>query len=277
MTVLYAIFTALLQGIAEFLPVSSSGHLAVIENLTNASADVNAQLLFIAFLHLGSLVAVLFSFRRDVGAILGEIAVLIRGRDGAEHAPLAPAARLAFLVVAATAPMLLAVPLYGAVRLLFTKTAFIGVMMIASGVLLYVVTRYITAGKKTERTFTLLDAVLVGAAQLVALIPGLSRTGATIAVALTRGADRNFAIKLSYLSSVPAVLGVVIATVVGALRNDVPFAILPISLLGMIISAVVGVFAIGFLREMMSKKKFELFGYYNMVAGTLAIILSLIF
>lgn len=277
MTVLYAIFTALMQGIAEFLPVSSSGHLAVIENLSNASSDVNAQMLFIAFVHLGSLVAVLFSFRRDVSAIFGEIAVLIRGRDGAEHAPLAPAARLAFLIVAVTAPLLLAVPLYSAIRLLFTKTAFIGVMMIASGVLLYVVTRYITPGKKTERTFTLLDAVLVGAAQLVALIPGFSRTGAMVSVALTRGSERNFAIKLAYLSSVPAVLGVVVATIVGALRNNVPFATLPMCLLGMVVAAVAGVFAIGYLRTTMAKEKFEIFGYYNMIAGTLAIILSLIF
>jgi undecaprenyl-diphosphatase len=277
MTVFYAIFSALLQGIAEFLPVSSSGHLAALQNLFGQTPDVNANMLFIAFLHLGTLIAVFFSFRRDLRSITAELAILIRGRDDAADSPPTPPARFALLIAAATAPLILAIPLYGAVRVLFTKTGFIGIMFVATGAILYVTTRYIKAGGKTERTFTVLDAVLVGAAQLLSLIPGLSRVGATVTVGFIRGAERDFAVKFSYLLSVPAVIGVLLATLIGAVRNGIDFSIVPLCLLGTVISALVGVFAIGFLRLMMSKDKFRVFSYYNIIAGTVLVILSLIF
>ncbi|MDR0906316.1 MAG: undecaprenyl-diphosphate phosphatase [Oscillospiraceae bacterium] len=277
MTVIYAIFLALLQGIAEFLPVSSSGHLAALQNLVGQTPDVNANLLFIAFLHFGTLIAVFVSFRRDLRSISAELAILIRGRDDAADTPPTPPARLAILIAAATAPLILAIPLYGAVRVLFTKTGFIGVMLVATGAILYVTTKYIKSGGKTERTFGVLDAVLVGAAQLLSLIPGLSRVGATVTVGFIRGAERDFAVKFSYLLSIPAVIGAIFATLVGAVRNGIDFSIIPLCLLGTAVSAVVGIFAIGFLRMMMSKDKFTTFSYYNVIAGTVLIILSLIF
>ena len=277
MTILYTIIAALLQGVAEFLPVSGSGHLAAIYELTGAGADVNINMLFIAFLQLGTLVAIVITFRRDLQAIVREIAVLLQGGDSAARTAPTPPARIAFLVAAATVPMLLAIPLYSAVRTLFVMPAFIGLMVVVTGALLYVTSRYIKKGTKTERTFSITDAIVVGLAQLVSLVPGLSRAGATIAVALTRGANRDFAIKFSYLMSIPAILGAFIATFVGAVRNNVLFTALPLCLLGFVISAIVGVFAISFLRRMMTKDRFTLFGYYNVIAGTLIIILSLIF
>ena len=276
MTVLYAILTALLQGIAEFLPVSSTGHLAAISNFLGTFEDTNAGLLFFAFLHLGTLISVFFSFRRELQGIFAELAQMIRGSDEAAGQP-APPLRMAFLVAMGTIPLLLAIPLYGAVRQLFANTAFIGVMFIASGAMLYVSARYVKGGTKTSRTFSLVDALIVGAAQLVSLIPGISRVGATVTVSLTRGSERDFAVRYSYLLSIPAVIGTLIAAFVGAVRNGVSFSMFPLCLLGMLISAIVGIFAIGFLRMMMTKDKFANFGLYNVAAGTLVVILALIF
>ena len=276
MSVLYAILTALLQGVTEFLPVSSTGHLAVVSNLAGMPEDINVNLLFIAFLHLGTLIAVLFSFRRELRTITTDVANVLRGNDDAASNQPAPTVRMAFLVAVATAPLLLAIPFYGAIRMLFSSTPFIGVMMAASGALLYASSKYVKGGTKTARTFTLTDALIVGAAQLVAFIPGLSRVAATVTVALTRGADRDFAVKYSYFMSIPAIVGTIIATFIGALVTR-SFAGFSVCLLGMIISAVVGIFSIGLLRIVMNKDKFVSFSYYNVIAGTIIIILSLIF
>ncbi|MDR1065377.1 MAG: undecaprenyl-diphosphate phosphatase [Oscillospiraceae bacterium] len=275
MSVLLAIFLGLVQGIAEFLPVSGSGHVLVFQNLSGALAADDSRLLFSVMLHFGSLAAICVSLRRELRGIASETAALLRGDETRSAAP--PPVRMLVLIAAATLPMLAALPFYGLVRRLFFNTPFIGFMLLITGALLFVSSKYLKPGSKTERTLTIADALMIGLAQTVALIPGLSRLGATVTVGLSRGAERDFSVRFSLLLSIPAVAGSFIVTFIAALKNGIDWSAFPLYILGFFISAASGIAAISLLRSAMRREDQSGFAYYCFGAGVLAILLSLIF
>ncbi|MDR0838751.1 MAG: undecaprenyl-diphosphate phosphatase [Oscillospiraceae bacterium] len=278
MSIFLAIFLGIVQGIAEFLPVSSSGHLSVFQNLLKISAPDDSHMLFDVMLHLGTFVSICFSFRRDIRQMLGETAQLLRDRDSRSGGtPPTPHVRLLLLIVIASLPLFIALPFYKQIRTLFFSTGFIGFMLIATGIILYASGKLVKPKTKTERGMTVPDALLIGLAQMMSLIPGLSRSGATVSLALARGAERDFAVKFSLLLSLPAVLGAAVVTFWSAIKSGIDWSAFPLYLLGFVISAAVGVFAISFLRSLMARNKWGVFSYYCFAAGALTIILSIIF
>ncbi|MDR0446617.1 MAG: undecaprenyl-diphosphate phosphatase [Oscillospiraceae bacterium] len=275
MPILLAVFFGIIQGMAEFLPVSGSGHISVLQNLFGTLAADDSRLLFDVMLHLGALVAVCVSLRRELRSIISETVILLRGDEVRRSAT--PPVRTLILMIMATLPMLVALPFYGLIRRLFFNTGFIGFMLLLSGALLFVASKYLRSGTKTERTLTLSDALMIGLAQTVSLIPGLSRLGATVTVGLSRGADREFAIKFSLLLSIPAIAGSAVVAFAAALRNGIDWSAFPAYIVGFLVAAVSGTVAISLMRFELRREDQSPYSYYCFAAGALIILLSLIF
>ena len=274
MSIFLAIFLGIVQGITEFLPISSSGHLSVLQNIFKVSATDDSHLLFDVMLHMGTFIAICFSFRSELHRIFKDVFALARG-ESASAAP-SPSVRLGLLIIIATVPLLIVIPFYNLLRTLFFHIGFIGFMLLITGALTFVSAKLLRPGHKTEKTLTVGDALMIGLAQLVAVIPGLSRAGATITVGLSRGAERDFSIRFSLLLSLPAVLGAMLLTLIKAISNGIDWSILPAALIGLVFSAVVGVFSIAVTRAIMKGEKWIRFAYYCFIAGLVVILLSII-
>jgi undecaprenyl-diphosphatase len=136
--------------------------------------------------------------------------------------------------------------------------------------------RFIAPGKKNEKTMTVVDALVIGVAQAFALIPGLSRSGSTITVGMSRGLNRDFAVRFSLLMSIPAILGSTVLSIFKALRAGIEWGLVPKYLVGALIAAVIGYFCIKLIHRLMRSGKFGKFAYYCWAVGFITIILSLI-
>lgn len=277
MTLLMSILLGLVQGITEFLPVSSSGHLSILQNLMGLDYSAEGNLFFDVLVHLGTLVSVCVTFRKDLRSMISDTAEFIRERRDGEHdeARLKPSVRLVVMVIIGTLPLLLAAPFISKLTLLFSQTWFIGIMLIITGALVSVSNKIAGSGGKSDRTTALKDAFIIGLSQAVALIPGLSRSGTTIAVGLARGLKRDFSVKFSLLLSIPAVLGSFVVTLFSALREGIDFKLFPLYIVGAAISAAVGFFSIRVLRRITASGKMKAISYYCWAAGAITIIITL--
>ena len=273
----FAVFLGLVQGLAEFLPISSSGHLAIFQNLFHMDTGEENHLLFDVMLHLGTLVAVFVAYRREIWEILKAFIGLFKKR-GPEPLPATEreSRRMILLIVVATLPLLVILPVKDAIESLYGNTIFVGAALIVTGFLLFLGDRIVTGKRKTARNATIVDALIVGAMQAVAVAPGISRSGSTITTGLMRGFDREFAVRFSFLMSIPAVLGANILSLIDALKTDFPISELPVYLLGVAVAAVVGYFCIGLVRMLTKKGKFGNFAYYCWAVGALAIVATLV-
>jgi len=274
-----SIFLGLIQGITEFLPISSSGHLAILQNLLSATYSADEHMFFDVLLHLGTLVSIIVVYRVEIKAMLSDGLDYLRSRsesDVGEPVVLKPPARALLFVIIGTLPMILAIFFVGLVKRLFSSVGFIGFALIISGGLLFVSDKFITRGNKTEKTMTMVDALLIGLAQAVAIIPGLSRSGTTIVVGLSRGLNGSFAVRFSLLLSIPAVIAAMLYELFSAIRGGVNFSYLPAYLAGFVIAAVVGFFAIQIIRRLISKGGFGRIAYYCWGIGVVALIIAIV-
>lgn len=272
-----ALILGLVQGIAEFLPISSSGHLAVIENLLGLDYTPEENLLFDVLLHVGTLVTVCIFYIKDIKAIASDLGGFLLGRESVQDGDgrLKPTIRLLFLIVLGTLPLFVILPFHSKLETLFDNTAFIAFAFIVTGAILFI-SGMLAEGRKNEKTSSFVDALTIGAAQAVATIPGISRSGVTITMGLACGFKRDFAVRFSFLLSIPAVLGSTIVTLIDAISAGVDFSNLPVYLVGMIVAAVVGYVALTFLKNIVSSGGLAGFSYYCFFAGILTIILSLV-
>ena len=277
MTILQSLFLGLVQGIAEFLPISSSGHLSVFQNLLGMNAADENHLLFDVLLHLGTLVSVCVVYWDDLVKIVRECVGMIRGigHPVPGERKRYPAVRLLMMIVFATIPLLLVLPVNDAVEKLYYSTLFIGIAFLATGSMLFIADR-MPRGTRTEKTMRITDALLIGLCQAVATMPGLSRSGTTITAGIATGLDRRFAVKFSFLISIPAVLGANLLSLVKAFKTGVDWSLMPTYLLGMIVAMVVGYFALNLLRYIARKGKFGWFAYYCWFAGAVTLLLTIL-
>jgi len=276
-----ALFLGLIQGVAEFLPISSSGHLSILQNLFNLEYSDERHLLFDVLLHLGTLVSICAVYRKEIKEMISEGLDYLHMRSDTnvdEPVVLKPPARALLFVLIGTLPMILAFifATVAGVSRLFFNTIFIGFALIITGSILFVSEKYITAGSKTEKTMTITDALVIGLSQAVAILPGLSRSGTTISVGLARGLSGAFAVRFSLLLSIPAVIGATVVSLYKMIRGGADFGLLPVYLAGFIVAACIGFFTIQFLRRVMSRGGFGKFSYYCWGAGIITIILSLV-
>ena len=277
MTIWNAVLLGLIHGIAEFLPVSSSGHFAVVNNLFKLSDLSQGHMLFQALLYLASMVSVCLVYWPEICAMYWELISFVGfGPLAGQEKERYPAARCFLMLLLGTLPLFLALPINSRMVVLNGRNIFIGVMLILTGCLLYVSDKMIP-GKKNLSGMTVFDALIIGFCQSVATIPGLSRAAVTITAGTAVGLRRDFAVNFSFLLSIPAVFGAAILAFADAVRDGIDWSYVPAYLVGTAVALVVGVGSIHLMRFIARKRKFGGFSYYCWVIGVLSIILYLIF
>lgn len=277
MNYLMSVIMGAIQGVAEFLPISSSGHLALFQAFFNMEDVESSHMLFAVLLHFGTFISVCIVYWRDIVDMIREfflgISALISGKGARENIP--PARRLIMLIVVATLPLFVMVLLKDYVALLFQSSIAVSLALIATGFILFFSDR-LAKGRKTERTATVADAVMVGISQAIAVIPGLSRSGTTISAGMLRGFDRSFAVRFSFLMSLPAVLGANILELKDAVEVGFDTTLLPVYLVGVAVAAVVGYFSIRLVKSLADQGKFGRFAYYCWAVGGISLLAGIL-
>ena len=274
MTYLSSFLLGLVQGLAEFLPISSSGHLSIAQNLLGLNTEIPE--FFDVLLHLGTLVAVFVAYWRDICDMVAE---LIHGVGDLVHGTtprqVPPARRLILLIIVGTLPLFILLPIHKQVQALSNNMVFIGAALVVTGFLLFACD-LVRKGKKTERTATIADVLVVGLGQAIATLPGISRSGMTITTGCFMGFERKFAVRFSFLLSIPAVLGANILSLKDALDAGIIWAEVPMYVVGVVTAAVVGYACIRLLRLVAEKGRFGAFAYYCWAVGLLTLLLNAI-
>ena len=265
MNIIQAIIIGIVQGLTEFLPVSSSAHLVFAQNILG----VESSLAFDIFLHLGTLIAVLWFFRVDVYKMLESWWYSIndirngRFKEGFYEDPYK---RLAWYVILATIPVgIVGVLFDDSIDALFAGALYVpAFFLFVTGTILYLSQR-MPSGEINYDSITLKEALFMGLGQACAILPGLSRSGTTIAAGLTIGLEKEFAAKFSFILSIPAIFGAFAFKLkdIGA-AMDVNF--LPI-FLGFIASIVAGYLAIRWMLDLIQNKSLDIFSYYCWLVG----------
>ena len=276
MSLLSSILLGVIQGVAEFLPISSSGHLAIAEHLLGMSGASDIPEFFDVLLHLGTLVAVFVAYWDDVRDMVVEFFCGVRDlARGSTPTPVPPARRMILLIIVGTLPLLIVLPIKDLVEGLADNMYFVAAALLVTGCLLFASDR-VRKGRKTETSATMVDVLLVGVAQAIATCPGISRSGTTITAGCFRGFDRKFAVRFSFLLSIPAILGANILSLKDAVEAGIIWADVPVYLVGVVVSAVVGYACIRLLKMIADRGKFGAFAYYCWAVGVLTLILTFI-
>ena len=287
MSMLSSIFLGLVQGITEFLPVSSSGHLSLLQNFFGLAGS-DGNLFFDVLLHLGTLIAIFVYYWRDILDLLKELVrlfLVLLGKGekkgpvtatGGRKLQLTPDSRMILMIIVATVPLFFVLPIKDKVESLYGNVIFIGCTLLVTGTILFISDR-LARGRKTARNATMLDAFLVGIGQAVAVVPGLSRSGTSISAGMLRGFQRKFAVRFSFILSIPAVLGANIISIKDAMEAGIDTSHMPMYIAGTIVAAVSGYFAIRLVNMLADKGKFGNFAYYCWGVGAAALVATLIF
>jgi len=250
-----------IQGITEFLPVSSSGHLVIAQHLFGVSGDVLA---FDVAVHVGTLLAVLIALRDDVAVLFSG---LRPGRDSQARS----GRRLIALLIVGTIPAVVVGLLWrDIIAGFFSSLAITGFMLLVTGTLLYGADRTKTEGLRLE-TLRASDAFLIGCGQALAVMPGLSRSGTTISVALRRGVIGDDAARFSFLLSIPVILGAAVLELPEALKAGTGLRT-SVLIVGLLTAAVTGYAAISMLKYLIREGRLRLFAYYRWVVGVLVLL-----
>ncbi len=253
MDILQVILLAVIQGITEWLPISSSAHLALSQQILG----VQPPILFDIFLHAGTIAAVIFFMRKD---LLGMLKALIKFDINNDNF------KLSVFVIAASVPTaIIGFTFRDFFESMFSDAAAIGMALVITGLFLY-----ICEINKGNNTISAKSSVFVGIAQGIAVAPGISRSGATIGTALLLGVKRENAARFSFLLSIPAVFGATIFEAKDASFGGMDSGMIFIAPL---VSAIVGYFTIGYFLNYVKEKGMRPFAYYCILLGVLAFVL----
>jgi undecaprenyl-diphosphatase len=264
MSTLQALLLGIIQGLTEFLPVSSSAHLTFAEHILSVPKE--GRLALDVLLHLGTLLSLLVFFATRIVRLAGD---LFRPDPTRQPA----ARRILLAIVIGTVPAgVIGYLLSDKLDIVFETTTYSAVFLLVTGCVLFA-TRW---SKERKTGVGWLDGLVVGCAQAVSLLPGISRSGSTIAASLFQGLGRSEAFEFSFLLSIPAVLGAALLKLKDSpLMHGGAGPTLPL-LLGIAVSFVTGLLALFLLRRVLLKKRLHWFAYYCWIVGAVALVLSLI-
>ena len=283
MSLFDAIIQAILQGLTEFLPVSSSGHLSLYQHFTSNNGE--GALMFSAVLHLGTLVAVFIAFRKDILELikeLGNIFVDI-GKRRFTLKDMNPQRRMIVMIILSClclAPFAFFKDWFESIgedSSIFAE----GLCFLYTGAILYMSDKC-TKGTKKAGDITAKDSVRVGLFQGVALLPGVSRSGSTISAGLFSGFSRETSVKYSFILGIPVILLSCLLEVVKYLKNTMTSNVETAKvgaancIVGFIVAAAVGVLAIKLVSWLVKSDKFKVFSYYTLTLGTVVLIIAFI-
>ncbi|MCG8686430.1 MAG: undecaprenyl-diphosphate phosphatase [Desulfobacterales bacterium] len=263
MEIYQGIILGILQGLTEFLPVSSSGHLVLGQIYFGIT---ESALAFDVSVHMGTLAAVLVVYFKDIKDILNSLFHYAATRERSGHE-----ANLNFaicIIVGSIPTALIGFGLKEFEHILFTSSFLVGCMLLLTGTLLWVSRKFYRV--EGGGSLSIKHALIIGTVQGMAVIPGISRSGSTIAAGLFSGIDRDTAARFSFLLSIPAILGAQVISIKDALESG--GLIDPVTIYGTIVSFIVGLVALKLLLKLVHTGKFHLFAPYCWLAGILALI-----
>lgn len=259
-----AIFLGIVQGLTEFLPVSSSGHLVITQFILGVEEP---GITFEVFVHFGTLVSILWVFYPDIVKLFR--AVLWLDDDKMSR-------RLALYIIIGSIPAgIVGLGFHSFFVRLFSSLLTVGLMLLVTGSLLWFINQKVP-GKKTLDNMSKLDAIFIGIFQALAIFPGISRSGATITAALFKDLNQETAVRFSFLLTLPAILGATLLEVLDIWRDPevgLSFWVLGVGTLAAFFS---GVIAIRTLINLLKRRKLNYFSYYCWMAGSLVILWSLL-
>jgi undecaprenyl-diphosphatase len=269
-----AIILGAVQGLTEFLPVSSSGHLVIFQYLFNLKEP---EVLFNVGVHMGTLIAVIIFFRKDLHSIIASVFSFFNGilkkkvsfADATQDMDI----KLALLIIVGTIPTgILGLFFHTIVDRIFSSVVLVGLMLIVTGSLL-IITVWIKNNGKSIKRFSFKEALIIGLMQGISILPGISRSGSTIAVGLFMGLERETAARFSFLLSIPAIIGATILEFKDI--STYPSAQIISMLIGAFTSCLVGYGALGSLLYIVKKGRLHFFAPYCFAAGVIALIIGL--
>ncbi len=272
MTIFDAILQGIIQGLTEFLPVSSSGHLSLIQHFTGQGGEVGGS--FSIMLHFGTLVAVFIAFWPTIWELIQEafkmVGDLFRGRLKSKTNN--PRRRMIWMLLLALVPLFAVLPLKDFYSSLSEDNSIIaeGICFLLTSALL-LLSDHVVKGKKGPLKMNPRDAVAIGVAQAIAPLPGVSRSGSTICTGLVMGLNREFAVAFSFILGIPAVLGANILEFKDVLEGTAQTAPVSVLIVGMVVSLVVGLLAIWMVKVLVNNDRFRYFGYYTLVLGVVVL------
>lgn len=269
MSIFKAIIMGIVQGAAEFLPVSSSGHLVIFGKLLGINEPNNT---FEVLLHLGTLVAIFVVYHKDVKEMIIEFFGMVRDLFKGEFNLDNPYRKLVALIIVASIPTaILGFAFQDTFESLFGSILPVGIALLITGTLLYVSDK-IREGKKDEKRTNFRNATVIGIVQGLAITPGISRSGSTIVAGLFLGLKREMAVRFSFLMSIPAVLGAVLLKGKDIIEAGTATEGLFLQYgVGAAVAAIVGILSIKLLEKVVLNKKFHYFAYYCWAVGAIAI------
>jgi undecaprenyl-diphosphatase len=258
---LEALLLGIVQGLTEFLPVSSDGHLELAKWLLGDQSDASESFLMTIILHFGTAFAIVWVFRKSIIDILKNITT----KDGK---------RFVLLILISMIPaVIVGVGFEDEIETLFhNQIVLVGVLLMINGIILIASDFF----KKTNKPVTPLKALLIGIAQAIAILPGISRSGSTISSSVALGIDRKEAANFSFLMVVPLLFGKMAKDIVDGKLIMEQSKALPL-LLGFVCSFVVGIIACTWMLKIVQKAKLSYFGIYCLIIGLAAIVVKLFF
>lgn len=262
MTFFQAIILGLIQGLAEFLPISSSGHLALLQYFFGV--DSEQVLPFAVLLHLGTLISVFIIYRKDIGDLILELGRLIKDIFTGKGLRINsnPTRRLGFMIIVATIPTgVMGILFNDFFNNLYLNIVAVAIGLILTGIILAVAEKM---GKSDKDVYGMKfrHALFVGVMQGIAICPGISRSGSTLFGGLISGLDRKFAVKFAFLVSIPSILGSVVLEAPAAFEQGMDMSLLGPVIAGVIVSAVSGIIAIKWMIKVVSDKRLTGFTIY---------------
>ena len=270
MTIFEAVILGLVQGLAEFLPISSSGHLALLQHFFGI--EEGDALTFAIMLHVGTLISVFVVYWRDLVGLIAELGMVFKdiftGKGPRIDAN--PTRRLGFLIIVATIPTgIIGILLRDVFEMMYGSLIFLGIGFLITGTILFIADR-VGSNQDGIKEMKFRSAAFVGICQGFAIWPGISRSGATIFSSLACGLTRESAVKFVFLISIPAILGATLLDV----REGIDAMSMSV-VVGMVVSAVSGIFAIKTMIKVISNKKLFGFSLYTWALGILVILYSM--
>lgn len=276
MTLLHAFLLGIIQGLTEFIPVSSTAHLLIGQKLLGIPAD-GAMFSFLVIVQLGTLVSLFAFYWKDLLTIVSSTFQVSRSMltKPRETWNLKPESLLGWYILIATIPALLAgYLLKDAVEALFQQPMLQASIRLFSAAILLTLAELLTKKNRNLESMTWLDALVIGLFQIIAVFPGASRSGTTISGGMFRGLDRPSAARFAFLMSVPVMLAAGGYEMLDVMNMPNLSGFLPLLAVGFVTAAIVGWFAIKWLIDYLSKRSLYVFAVYCAVVGTVVLIFS---
>ncbi|MGB2312425.1 MAG: undecaprenyl-diphosphate phosphatase [Flavobacteriaceae bacterium] len=261
MSALETLILGIVQGLTEFLPVSSSGHLELVKAIFGSDYEQQQGLLVTITLHAATAFSTIFVFRKDIAMILSDLLLFKRGES----------LNFSLKIILSMIPaVIIGLFFEDFIASLFVgKIALVGVMLMITALLLFLADRVNENNKELNYSNTF----YIGVIQAIAILPGISRSGATIALAVLLKIDRNKAARFSFLMVIPLILGSMAKSVIDGDLSQESTALLPL-LVGFVSAFITGVFACRWMVALVKKSQLKYFSFYCFAVGALAILFS---